>query len=322
MRSLAVLATLTASALLIGNAAAEQTITMPDAYLIGKAPAKAAQTSSGLEKAQASTCGDTDPNQACLDGAFYAEVFPIFNGEGGNISFLRLGTVNASTFHVTVLGYPSGDLYGQADIAVPAHASPQYAFSSAGGSPNILGLTNAGALANNDTGYSVYLTNPDTTSFYQHVIFNGGNSFFEDMTICPSGASIEGTKTLTNIDTSLLAGWPATIYIHNTVAEDATYRVDVRNSHDGSLLGSIASLTVPANSTYSTPFSWFEQQINLHPVAGQEQAILEFHATGTFLTDLGAGSDPVDVGGIFGQGIYNQQFTATINMSNKCSVNR
>src|SRR5262249_36383386 len=55
------------------------------------------------------------PNDPPLDGSFYAEIFPIFNeGFTGNSSFIRLGTTSStsSTFDITVLGSPSGTLYG------------------------------------------------------------------------------------------------------------------------------------------------------------------------------------------------------------------
>src|SRR5256885_1229752 len=75
--------------------------------------------------------------------------------------------------------------------------------------------TGAGASSGADPGYSLSQTNPADDSYYQHVIFNGTNLFFEDVTVCPSGASLQGGRTLTNVHSTLLSGYPSTIYIHN-----------------------------------------------------------------------------------------------------------
>src|SRR5258708_4138314 len=103
--------------LLAGGATAADTtsVSIPDAYRIGRTPV--AIGAQGLLKSGAFT-----PERAAsferqlgagLDGAFYAEVFPIFTGADGNTSYLRLGAGDAaSTFHVTVVGSPSGDIYG------------------------------------------------------------------------------------------------------------------------------------------------------------------------------------------------------------------
>jgi hypothetical protein len=303
---------------LLGGTAAAVAADIPQQYLasttppalVSKYPAQVKQTAtSKLERAQ---------DAAVLDGAFYAEIFPLYTGNGGNTSFLRLGnpTNHASVFHITVVGSPSGNLDGQGDITVPAYATPQYVVN------DVLSAASATALDTGDTTYSLYITNDDDASFYQHVIFNGNNQFFEDVTICPMGASIQGDKTVTTIHTSLLSAFPSTVYIHNMLSVQAEYRVVVRLARTGVQVGTIPSLKANANATYAIPFSFFEQQIGFTPVAGQEHAILEFHASTAFAQALGAGLDPADVGGVFGQAVLNNAFGAVLNLSNKCRVNR
>ena len=293
----------------------EYLVSMTPPTLVSKFPVAPKPTSAS---ARAASTLERPQDVAGLDGAFYAEIFPLYTGNGGNTSFLRLGnpTNHASVFHFTVVGAPSGNLDGQGDITVSAFATPQYSVN------DVLTATSTTPLDPGDTSYSLYVTNDDLAAFYQHVIFNGNNQFFEDVTICPMGASIQGDKNVTTIHTSLLSAFPSTVYIHNMLSQQADYRVVVRLARTGVQIGTIPSLKANANATYAIPFSFFEQQIGFSPVAGQEHAILEFHATTAFAADLGAGPDPVDVGGIFGQSVYNAQFGAVLNLSNKCTVNR
>ena len=319
MSRLAAFLGFTAISLLIGGAAADSGIVIPDAYRIGKSPVPLRpainQAATIMEKPAAKI---ERAAGAGIDGAFWAEIFPVFDeGSSGNSSYFRLGAgPSASTFHIMIVGSPSGDNYGEGDIAVPANATPQYALS------DFLTAAKAGALANSDTAYSIYISNPAQDSFYQHVIYNGTNRFFEDVTICPVGASVEGGRTVTNAHSSILSAFPSTIYVHNMVAVEAEYSVNMRDSRTGALMGTLPSLKAAANSTYAIPESYFESQLRVTPNSSQQHLTFEFHATPAFALQLGAGADPVDVGGIFGLAVLNQQFGAVLNLSNKCLVNR
>lgn len=260
---------------------------------------------------------------AALDGAFYAQVFPAFPTTSSNLTFIRLGNDNnaASVFHATVIGAPSGELYGTGDITVPGHATPQYNMST------FLGKTDATPLAGGDTGYSIYLNNDDANTYFQTVIYNGGNGFFEDTTICSPGASLQGSKNVANVHTSKLAGntYPSTIYIHNLLYVDADYRVTVRDSGTGTVLGTVASVPVKANSTTTYPFSYFESRVTIP--ANVVHATLEFKPTTAFAaildpTGTPPNPDPEDIGAIFGNTVFSATFNAFLNLSNKCRINR
>ena len=67
----------------------------------------------------------TEQQQAAvapLYGRNYAVLAPVFTGADGNLSFVRLANDNAtaSTFIVTVVGSPSGKVYGSVNLRVPA----------------------------------------------------------------------------------------------------------------------------------------------------------------------------------------------------------
>jgi hypothetical protein len=260
---------------------------------------------------------------ASLDGAFYAQVFPTFPITSANVTFIRLGNTNnaASVFHITAVGAPSGELYGTGDITVPAHATPQY---DIGGFLNIL---SALPLDNGDTSYSFYLNNDDANTYFQTVIYNGGNGFFEDTTICAPGGSMQGDKNVANIHTSKLAGnqYPSTVYVHNLLYVDAEYKVTVRDSGTGAILGTVPSVQVKANGTSAIPFSFFEQRVTIPN--NVVHATLEFKPTTAFAaildpTGTPPNPDPDDIGAIFGNTVFSAPFTAFLNLSNKCRINR
>lgn len=267
--------------------------------------------------------GPSTAEVAALDGAFYAQVFPTFPTTSSNVTFIRLGNDNdtASVFHVTAVGAPSGELYGTGDISVAAHATPQFDIG------NFLTRIDALPLANGDTSYSFYLNNDDPNTYFQTVIYNGGNGFFEDTTICSPGASMQGSKNVANIHTSKLAGnqYPSTVYIHNLLYVDAEYRVTVRDSGTGAVLGTVASVPVKANSTTTYPFSYFESRVTIPSTV--VHASLEFKPTTAFAaildpTGTPPNPDPEDIGAVFGNTVYSATFNAFLNLSNKCRINR
>ena len=260
---------------------------------------------------------------AVLDGAFYAQVFPTFPNTSTNVTFVRLGNTNntASVFHVTAVGNSTGELYGEGDISVPGHASLQFDLGSL--------TTRIAALpfAAPDTSYSFYLNSEDANTFFQNVIYNGGNGFFEDTTICSPGASLQGDKNVNNVHTSKLAGnqYPSTIYIHNLLNVDAEYRATVRDAATGTSLGTVASIVVKANTTTALPFSFFESTVTIP--ANVIHANVDFKPTTAFAaildpTGTPPNPDPDDIGAVFGNTVFSAPFSAFLNMSNKCRINR
>src|SRR5262249_36103662 len=115
---------------------------------------------------------------SALNGQLYAVIAPIYTG--ATSSFIRLfnGMNASSTFSISVVGSPSGRVMGTTTYSVPSNASPQYPIA------DIISKAGAGSLTNGDTSYALYLQDPDSTAGYQHVTFNGNNSFFENNSIC------------------------------------------------------------------------------------------------------------------------------------------
>lgn len=242
---------------------------------------------------------------AGFDGSGYVQIAPTFNGSDGNQSYVRLsndGTA-ATTFTVKVVGSPSGNVYGTGTIQVAPAAAPQYALSQ------LVSTAQAGPLANGDTSYSVYLQNTAATAFYQHVIYNGANGFFENMSTCKYASSGNYTglnSRLDNVHTSQLSGYPATIAVHNYASTSVTYNAGIYDAATGALIGTVP-VAVAANATNAQPFSWYEQQLHWTPGSGQLHVNIVFQASGS-------ASYAAEVSDY----IYNSALSAYVNMTQRC----
>lgn len=249
----------------------------------------------------------TRSDAVTLNGSAYEEIAPTFNGSDGNQSFIRLGNggATATTFAISVLGSPSGTLYGRASVQVPANASPQFSLQQ------ILAAASAGQLTGGDTSYSLYLRDSDPGLSYQHVIYNVSNGFFENVSSCKYVASADYTGlnyALGNVHTSQLSAYPTQISIHNYAAAATTYNATVYDAATGSLIGTVP-VTVGANATYSAPFTWFQEQLHWTPAAGQSQSNVVFAAAGTAPFEAKVN-----------QYVYNSILSAYVNMTQRCGM--
>lgn len=252
----------------------------------------------------------TGPAHAALNGSLYAVIAPTYTGAGGTTSFIRLfnGGSAATTFSVTVQGSPSGNTYGTATISIPVRASQQFSLSQ------ILSQANAGALTGGDTNYSLYIQNPEPSAGYQHVIFNGGNNFFENVSSCKnllnqSIAAVVASAALINVHTSRLAAFPSQVEIHNYFNGPVTYRLTVIAARTGVIRGTL-NVNIGANETRVLTMSSIESQVNWQPGEGEEHANI-------VVTDPSGAAPNV----MLSQSIVNQALAANISMSTACAVN-
>src|SRR4051812_12971070 len=102
MRLIVTLATVALAS--FGSASAATALDIPRDFLISVTPPDlVARFPAKVEKPSSI---ERQKDVASLDGAFYAEIFPLYTGSGGNTSFLRFGNLNnaASVFHISVVG--------------------------------------------------------------------------------------------------------------------------------------------------------------------------------------------------------------------------
>jgi hypothetical protein len=234
-----------------------------------------------------------------------AVIGPTFNGSDGNTSYIRFPNVGtaASTYTVTVVGSPSGRTYGSTTYTVPAGASPQYSLSQ------ITAQAGAAALSGGDDSYALYLQDSDQYAGYQHVIYNGGNGFFENVSTCATLLTPAAGGVLTNVHTSNLTAYPSQIRIHNYGTQSATYRVTVSDAVTGAAIGT-ADVSVAANASATYQESYFEQQLHWTPTSSQLHANFSIAPVGTSAFTA-----------VLGSTIFNQQFSAYVSMSEICAIN-
>jgi hypothetical protein len=257
----------------------------------------------------APTASSSVETQQSVDGTTSTVIAPIFTGSDGNVSYLRFinrgATSDVTT--ITIVGYPTGTNYGTVNVSVQGHAAPQYSIQEVLQAKNIAGPTNG------DTGFALYLKNPDTNAGFTHVIFNASNTFFENVSMCTYTAGTDYSSLnswLFNVHTTQLSAYPSTVFVHNYSANPQTIIVDVYEARYGGYKGTF-SLSAVANGTYALPFSWFQQQVSWQPTSTEMHANLNFRAGG------GAGSLTT----VVGQAIFNQGLSAYVNMTQFCAIN-
>jgi hypothetical protein len=248
------------------------------------------------------------PCAAAVDGKTYAVIAPAFTGADGNLSFVRFLNTSAtasSTFTVTIVGTPTGREYGSTSYTVPARASPQHSFN------NILVQANAGPLTGGDAGYSIYLRNPSIDSGFQHVIFNGANQFFENLSLCQY---FQGTQYLRvvgwlpNVHTTRLAAFPMRLFVHNFNNVPGNFRINAFDAVTGAKIGDTV-VTVAANETLTILESALETTLNFTPTASQ-----------LHLNILVEAADGGTYNGVATAAVFNSALNALIGMSTVCKL--
>lgn len=298
------------AALVLAVAAAEAVAGEPvpvldcDRFAIGHAPASMANSTAGP--------GDRERPQA-VNGTLYAVVAPLYVGEGGFFSYLRLfnGGASTATFTVAVVGSGTATNYGTATFQIPPRASIQHSMSQV--------LVGANAVTRDaaDVQFSFYIQSTEPLAGYQHVTHSPGASYFNNASVCKwtiqdAVSAVAPSAILTNVHTGPLAsqGYPASIELHNYAATAVTYRFTVIEAASGNIVGE-TTFPTRANGSYTIPWAQIESAVNWSPLANQIYA-------NVVVTDT-AGAIPAVV---VGQTVANGPLASTLNVTTMCAVNR
>jgi hypothetical protein len=291
-------------------------IAIPSEYIVGYGPvgkATGAAAAPGAPARESSRSAGGDAPTALPPT--YTVIAPIFRGNDGNLSYIRFVNLNgfATQSEVHIVGFPSGNEYAVFFHDEPAYSSRQRPITEV---VELAGLP-ANPLQGADTGFSVCLKNSNFLTGFQHVIYNSANQFFENVSICTYARELEYpfmNSAVVNVHTSLLqAGFPSLIHLHNRDDVTRTFRVRVTDSNTGATLGFVNMLAT-ANTTYSLPSSFFQQQINFTPNASQ------FHMNLIFDTSAG-GTVSAPPEWQLGHMVLNSQYNAYFNLTTFCSIN-
>lgn len=246
---------------------------------------------------------------AAVSNTQYGIVAPIYDGSaasGGSSSFIRLfnGNAAATTFTITVVGSPTGRIYGVASFVVPRNASPQKYFN------DILVAANAGALTGGDTGYAFYIQNLDFYAGYQHVTFNGATTFFENASICARVLNQPASSgALLNVHTTKLAGWPSKLQIYNAGTAAVNYQVTAVDSDTGVALGNPATVAVVASESKSMTMAALQTAMGIsNPTINQVNLLV---------SDPSGGA----ISAVIGHQVTNTTLAADFNLTAACAAN-
>lgn len=227
----------------------------------------------------------------------------MFMGADGNLSYLRFLNLSGASTNVSavLVGSPSGREYGTAKVAIANHASRQFSITDL--------MTSAGvsALSGGDDRFGVYLRAEASPVTVQNVLFSGATGFFENMTTCQNSAVSDTNAALMNVHTTAITGFTSYVTIYNYTSGEQAYDVPIYEANTGVFKGQVA-VTVPPNSAFEQPFSWFQDQISWSP------AQTEYHANLLVLARSGLRAAQVT------HTVYNAKLGVYLNLTNFCSM--
>jgi len=202
----------------------------------------------------------------------YAVIAPIYTGlNNGPFSFLRLingsGTTgDKGTYTITMVGAQTGQVYGHSfAVQVPHMGGAQFSMDQLAA----LAGTSLNSFSGGDTGYALYIQNPDLEAGYQHVTFNPNSQLFENLSSCDSLLNEQMTSQRSELVRAYIhtskgtikpgTTYPSAIQIHNYYNVPLTYTITVFNageqtngvssSTSGNVSCQIRNKTIPANTT-------------------------------------------------------------------------
>ena len=231
-------------------------------------------------------------------------------GLANNISYIRFPNLNASkttVASVRIIGNATGRDYGTAIVNSPPRSSPQLSLQ------DLLALANGGAYDAADTRITLYLQSSDFLTGVQHVYFNVGTGFFENMSVCAfeDGLNyVPMTSILANVHSSVLsATYPSTVEVHNRKAAATTVRLRIHNGRTGASLG-IFEFNAAANSSYTFSAAQIEMAIAYTP------GPTDYH-----LNVIVDGDPSTPSGLVLSHSVQNLRFSgAALNLTTVCGI--
>ena len=160
---------------------------------------------------------------------------------------------------------------------------------------------------------TLYLQSSDFLTGVQHVYFNAGTGFFENMSVCSfeDGLSyVPMTSLLANVHTSILASdYPSTIEVHNKKSATIGVRLRIHDGRTGELLG-VFGFNANPNTTYTFTATQIEAAIAYKP------GPTNYHINVIFDGDP---STPTDV--VLSHSVRNFRIAgATLNLTTICGI--
>lgn len=252
-------------------------------------------------------------SQQSINGNTFTVIAPLFEHDFGNVSYVRFSNPNLATasITVTIVGTPTGHMYGTALLTIPANASKQFAYTEV---LHHAGVQRGGYIGG-DEGFSFYVSADTDGNVYSHVIHNADNKFFENMSVCVWRNDVDNTglvRTVNNVHTTspYMVEYPSYIHFHHYGSSPAVYAARLYRSTDGAYMGGFTFNMAP-NASYLTSAQWYITGTAWRPTAAESHMNVRFSR-----------NDGGEFQGIASHFVGNNALGAFVNMTQFCSINR
>jgi subtilisin family serine protease len=195
----------------------------------------------------------------------------------GATSFLRFFNADAAAATMTVRIYDdlTGAQVGAWTRQVTGLSSPQVNMATieAEAVPPISGQASASQF------YTLFVDAP-FTGYAQHVLYSPQTNLLSNVSGCDNGLSDSG-RFINNTHTTLIAGYPSFLLVHNTGNSDARPSFDVRDSRNGAQIGTFStSANIKAHSSALINVSDVLQTLGRTPDSSQYHLNMIMSQTG------------------------------------------
>jgi len=185
---------------------------------------------------------------------------PIFSTvQTASKSFLRFynsGTT-AGTVTVTMRDFTSGSVLGAwTSPSIAAGAAPQFPIDT---------VESAIPAGTAKPAYYAITIRPGISGFFQHVLFRPADGTLTNLSTCEA-SSTANSRALTNVHTTILDnGYPSSIAIVNTGANDSQAVLGIYDARDGTRLGTYNSVSISDDAQAVVTVAAIQAQAGIVP---------------------------------------------------------
>jgi len=191
-------------------------------------------------------------------------------------SYIRFHNPNSAAGNVVVQIFDedTGAYLSTWTKSIPARAAVQYVMGEieSTASPPVTAATDT-------TTYTLFVDPVFNNGHVQHVLWDTTTNALTNVSGCAAGLSTD-IRTMIDVHTSLIQGYPSYILVHNTGNATATPRFTVRHARTGVTVGTFTSSTsIPA---HATGYILGSEMLTVAPTAVQDHinVVLDANFTG------------------------------------------
>lgn len=200
------------------------------------------------------------PSTAAAGSLGGLRVASIFGSTQANlVSYLRFYNAGSTsgTVDVTLADYTTGNaLATWTSPGLPGHSSKQFAIADI--------ESGANTTFNKSLVYSISVR-PTFSGSFQNILWRKVDATITNLSTCNVPSTDQ--TTLMNVHTSLLAGYPSVVVIHNTGANSVSLTLGIYHQQTGQRLGTYPTGQIPANGQQLLTIQTIEAGAGITPAA-------------------------------------------------------